>query len=275
MCREAWSGPAERPSLELLFAERRDKILASPKRHVFEPDTLQWLVETAARGLPGLEIGSLDERYASVRWSMPESECVFGFLTGSVWNQWLAVAQASGQRRGAGEKPCKSVYFRVPGQPPIPKDTWRVAGPEILAAQRSTLHVVPLSLEELGDLYAPRDLYADAAQGDIPFSTEEVVAFLQERLAPYWQRFAGPIETTPSPVGPAEDDGGIPQPTPLAKEVCRIVEHARFLSLEELLAQLDRPEVTREAALEAVGFCGDIRLHTHPNMTVLQWQPRR
>lgn len=274
MCREAWSGPADQPSLELLFGERRDKILASPKRHVFEPDTLQWLVETAARGIEDLEISSLDERYATVRWVLPEYECVFGFITGSVWNQWLAAAQASTKRQSTSEKPCKSVYFRAPGQPPIPKDTWRVAGPEIIAAQRSTLHVVPLSLEELADLYAPRDLYADAAQGDIPFSTDEVVAFLQQRLLPYWQRFAGPIEIAPAPLTPAEDDSGIPQPSPLAKEVCRIVEQSRFLSLDELLAQLDRPGVTRDAALEAVGFCGDIRLHTHPNMTVLQWQPR-
>jgi hypothetical protein len=278
-CREAWSGPSERPSLELLFAERRDEILASPKRHVFEPDTLQWLMETATRGLAGIEISSLDERYATVRWSTPERDCFFGFLTGSVWNQWLAAAQTSGHRQGSGEKPCKSIYFRVPGQPPIPKETWRVAGPDIRAAQQCTLQVIPLSLEELGDLYAPRDLYADAAQGDIPFSTDEVLAFLQQRLAPYWQRFAGPIETaapsSATPTAPAEDDGGIPQPSPLAKEVCRIVEQSRFLSLDELLAQLDRPGVTRDAALEAVGFCGNIRLHTHPNMTVLQWQPRR
>ena len=75
---------------------------------------------------------------------------------------------------------------------------------------------------------------------------------------------------------PAEEQSGrdedIPRPGPLAEEIRLIVEEARFLSLEELIGKLNRPEATREMVLEAVGYCSHIRLHSHPTMTVLQWQ---
>jgi hypothetical protein len=132
-------------------------------------------------------------------------------------------------------------------------------------------------MEELAELYAPRDLYADAAQGDIPFTLEETLGFIQARLGPFWHRLRGVIaaaDAAPVSSSPVEDNGGIPHPAPLAAAVSRIVEARRFLSMDELLAALGQPGLTRETALEAVGFCGDIRLHTNPHMTVLQWQPR-
>jgi hypothetical protein len=264
-CRERWN-PEETADLEALYRERKDQILAAPKRHVFEPDTLQWLIEVAANGLPGIEVESIQEKYAAVKWKTSRGACFFGFLPGSNWRQWLAVA-----RTGESLAPCKYVFFRVPGQPLIPGPAWRCRD-EIERAKAGTLEIIRITIEELAELYAPRDLYADAAQGDIPFTTQQVIDFLQKHLTRYWMRFQEPIARP----RPAEEQSGrdedIPRPGPLAEEIRLIVEEARFLSLEELIGKLNRPEATREMVLEAVGYCSHIRLHSHPTMTVLQWQ---
>jgi hypothetical protein len=270
-CKERWSGPEEAIDLATLFAERKDQILATPKRHVFEPDTLQWLIEVAANGLDGIKTTSIQEKYALVQWETPQRTCLFGFLPGSNWRQWLTVARLSQSRSNAGPLPCKFVFFRVPGQPAIPASTW-FSRDEIERAKAEALHIIVLSLDELAELYAPRDLYADAAQGDIPFSTDEVTAFIQKRLAPYWKRFQDPIAPNGTGDKLPQQEEDIPRPGPLTEEVRAIVERVRFLSVEELIQNLNRPNVTREAVLEAAGFCGEIRVHTHPKMTVLQWQ---
>jgi hypothetical protein len=264
-CRERWN-PEEKADLEALYRERKDQILATPKRHVFEPDTLQWLVEVAANGLPGIGVESIQKQYASVKWITSQGDCFFGFLPGSHWRQWLAVARTTG-RLASG----KYLFIRVPGQPLIPGPAWKCRD-EIERAKAGTLDIIRLTIEELAELYAPRDLYADAAQGDIPFTTQSVIEFLQKHLERYWMRFREPIARP----GPAETqpgrDADIPRPGPLAEEVRLIVEEARFLSLEDLVAKLNRPTATREMVLEAVGYCSHIRLHIHPTMTVLQWQ---
>jgi len=270
-CNEQWSGPEPAVDLETLFAERKDKILATPKRHAFEPDTLQWLVEVAANGISGIEVESIQEKYAQVKWETPRGTCLFGFIPGSHWKQWLTVARVSQACGQAAAKPCKFIFFRAPGQPAIPGALW-VARDEIERAKASTLQIIPLRLGELAELYAPRDLYADAAQGDIPFSPEEVIAFIQKLLAPYWSRFGAAIPSAGGASAPVRGEEDIPQPGPLADEVRTIVERVRFLSIEELIAALKQPGITREAVLEAAGFCGEIRLHAHPKMTVLQWQ---
>lgn len=271
-CDEAWAGGnVETADLSTLFDERRDQILSAPKRHVFEPDTLQWLIESVGPGLPDVEASSIQEKYAAVRWTTPERTCFFGFVPGSNWRQWQAIAQVSQRQRESLDAPCKFIFFRVPGQQAIPGATWQIRA-EIDRARAETLHIVVLSLEELADLYAPRELYAAAAQGDIPFSTAEVLRFIQERLAPYWARFTGPV-TAPVDQPPEQKENDIPSPTALAEEVRSIVESARFLSLEDLLARLQTPGITREAVLAAAGFCSEIRLHIHPGKTVLQWQP--
>lgn len=279
-CKEQWSGRVEMADLAALFEERRDQILASPKRHVFEPDTLQWLMEVAARGLPGIDVESIQNRYASVTWKTAERRSFFGFLPGSNWKQWLAVARSSQRCREQEGGACKYVFFRAPRQPPIPGAAWQCRA-EIEQAKTAALQIICLTVEELADLYAPRDLYADAAQGDIPFTPEEVIAFVQKRLGPYWLRFAGPLReestgtATPQPEASPGENEEIPQPPALVDKVRAIVERARFLSIDEVITALDGAGVSRDEVLEAAGFCSEIRLHVHPKMVVLQWQPRR
>ena len=65
---------------------------------------------------------------------------------------------------------------------------------EIEEAKSAALHTVPLTVAELCELYAARELYADAVQGDIAYNIEQVIACLGEHLAPWWQRLRGPVD---------------------------------------------------------------------------------
>lgn len=192
-CQERWSQqPVREFTLAELYGKRRELLLASPKRQHFEPDPLQWLVEVAARGLPGIAVETVDDPHFPVEWRTPERRCLFGFLTGSHWKQWRAVTRASVERSRVSATPVKCVLFRGPDQPEIPGEHWVVRA-EIEAARREFLQLIVLTAPELAALYATRDLYAQAAQGDIAYTPEEVVDFLHEALAAWWARLSGPI----------------------------------------------------------------------------------
>jgi hypothetical protein len=195
-CKERWGEPpAEDLSLAQLYAQESSRLLHAPKRREFEPDPLQWVVEVAARGVAGIEVQSIAERKFAVHWSTPQRHCLFGFQSGSHWRQWRDIARASMERSAASPgSHVKCVFFRTAEQMPIPSPTWASA-PEIEEAKRQALHLIVLSPEDQAGLYAARDLYAQAAQGDIGFSPEEVLEFLRTELAPWWERLAGPIGT--------------------------------------------------------------------------------
>ncbi len=271
-CKERWDNSPERLTpLPEVYDEHRQKLLAAPKRHLYERDTLQWLVEEAAKGLEGLEIESLDDKHFPVKWQLPSRVCYFGFADGAHWKQWRAIAQAAVVRCHAGGRPAKVVYFRTPEQRPIPNPEWNCAG-EIDAAKAKYLQILELTVEDIAELYAAKELFADAAQGDIGYSADEVLAFLREKLAPWWQRFPAPISSTdepPSTAASAQNAGRIEK---LAVRVRESVQRHKLMGLDEIVSELKPEQATPDDVLTACGFSAEIRVHRHPNMTLLQWQ---
>ncbi|MEA3209099.1 MAG: hypothetical protein QOE70_2156 [Chthoniobacter sp.] len=265
-CKERWARkPVAATSLAELYQEHREKLLAEPKRHAFEPDTLQWLVQEAARGLPDLEIEPLGSNYFSLRWTTPERACFFGFEGGTNWKRWQTIARNI-QGRAERNPGTKAVFFRTPELPAIPGASWKVAA-EIESAKAACLQMVALTVEDIAELYAAKELFADAAQGDIPFGTEQVIRFLHTQLAPWWERLRGPIGHGVPPVAVPRKAGD----SNLAGQVREIVQRARFLSIDEVISQLAAPAV-KDDVLKACGYSAEIKIHAHPNMTVLQWQ---
>ena len=211
---QRWANaPPREESLETLYARHEEQLRRMPKQLGFNPDSLQWLVEVAGAGRPGVEVLTLDERYFSVQWKSAERITLFGFIASSHWRTWEAIARQSVDRlRGGAPQKAKSVFLRTTGEPAIPGANWKVRE-EIEAAQREALEIIVLAPEELAALYAARELFAEAVQGDIAYSQEEVVAFLHQRLASWWERFERPLlaadggaaGTTPAAVVPAPE----------------------------------------------------------------------
>jgi hypothetical protein len=193
-CQQRWANaPTRELTLEEHYARQCADILRSPKRLVYNPDALQWLIEVAACGLPNVQVLSLEERYFSVQWTTPQRICLFGFVAGSHWKQWRTIARISLERNRVSDPPTKCVFFRAPDDAAIPGGHWQVRE-EIDAAKRDSLHLVKLSNDDLSTLYAARELFAEAVQGDIAYTSDEVLQFLHERLQSWWTRLQGPIE---------------------------------------------------------------------------------
>jgi len=268
-CKERWEELAHRPKpqpakLEQLYEERRLKLLADPKRLLFDADALQWLVKQCAAGLPSFTIYQ-GTGYFTVGWGTPSTAVLFGFEAGSNWRRWAAIARHA-QNRADDNPPLKAILFRDETQPSIPGPAWKVAG-EINAAKTECLHLIVLTRDELAALYAGYDLYSEALGGDIPPHTvEHVLGFLQKQFAPWWARLTGAIDPDSRAPEPKPDDEQA-----LANGVRGIVERGKFLSVNEVIAKLGG-QVTQDAVLAACRYHVAIRVHVHPNMTVLQWQ---
>jgi hypothetical protein len=80
----------------------------------------------------------------------------------------------------------KSVFLRTAELNPTP-GRWKIAA-EIENAKSSYLRVVDLNRNETAELYAARELFAEAVQGNVPFKGDEVLTFLGEQLMPWWNR---------------------------------------------------------------------------------------
>jgi hypothetical protein len=264
-CKERWARkPAPSAPLSELYQQHRDRLLAEPKRHLFEPDILQWLVEEAARGLPGLKVTRVEPTYFRVKWETPKRHCFFGFEAGTHWKRWETVMKIS-QNAASATPPAKSVFFRTPDQAALP-GAWKIAD-QFRTAQASCLHIIVLGVEDIAELYAAKELFADAAQQNISFSTTQVLIFLREQLAPWWERLRGPVDAPPT-LSPEPPPSVV---SPLSGEVREIVRKERFLSIDEVILKLSTP-ASRDDVLKACGYSVEIRIHSHPNMIVLQWQ---
>jgi hypothetical protein len=270
-CKERWEElrhrPVARASLGELYEARRVNLLAEPKRLLLDTDILQWLVKTCADGLPDLQIHSAARGYFTVGWSAGERRILFGFEPGSNWKRWAAITREA-QTREAKSPGLKAVLFRGAEQSPVPGPAWMIA-PAIEEAKRRCLHLIVLSRDDFAVLHAGYDLYAEALGGDIPpFAGAEVLAFLRDKFAPWWERVLGPVEGA-APDTAAPDDGQ--RMEKLAEEVRGIVAAQKFLSVDELIWRL-AVAASKEDVLQACGYSAEIRVHAHPQMTVLQWQ---
>jgi len=274
-CRERWDDSKYPPApLAEIYREHREKLLALPKRHQFEPDILQWIVEEAAAGVEGITLTPASGKYFAVCWETPQRFCHFGFSAGSHWKQWRSIARAAVMKCRGESRPAKAIFFRTPEQKPIPNPKWAHAA-EIETAKAQYLQLVCLRVEELAELYAAKELFADAAQGDISYTTAEVLSFLRVRLAPWWTRLSGPIHGAEPPAepAPAVSNGAVKiSAEDLQRRVREIVERVGTVSVNEVIGQIPESKVTPEEVLTACGFSPEIHVHTDPTTTVLQWK---
>jgi len=282
-CSQQWwvendqAPPKHENSLEETFQAYVNKIKTQPKRLVYDPDTLFWLVQKVAcsSGVAFKKFKST-RGYLTVRWDVDGRKIYFGFEAGHHFKRWQAIQQEAA-RYHAADTSSKVVFFRTPDLRFIPGPGWRIA-PDIAAAKRTYLHIMVLGREAMAELYAAYDLYLDAVEGNIPFKPEEVINFIRSRLKHIWDRI---LEPTPAKwsSGPAETvdkheiEGGEPKKT-LIKKIRDIVKRDKFLSVADLMAKLS-PPVSEEEIHRARACIAEIQVHTSPNMTVLQWRPNK
>lgn len=269
--------PVSEKELEDTFQAYVNKIKTQPKRLVYDPDALFWLVqEVACRQGVAFKKFESTRGYLVARWDVDGRKIYFGFEAGHHFKRWQAIQQEAG-RYHAAEPASKVVFFRTPELRVIPGPGWRSA-PEIAAAKRAYLHILVLSRETMAELYAAYDLYLDAVEGNLPpFNTDQVIAFLRSRLKPVWDRMLEPTPekwSGPPEAGQRPPDGDDEPKKGLVHKIREIVKKDKFLSIADLMAKIS-PPVSEEELHRARACIAEIRVHTSPNMTVLQWRPNK
>jgi len=271
-------GGERRAPLSALFQRYVDDISAKPRRLVYDRDTFYWLVSELAAGIDGVTVDKVQSS-SSVhlpRWRCGDKQFIFGFESGAHWKRWHNIARSV--LEGGKRQDSIMVYPRTPDLPAIPKNTWKAAKADIDLAKRTRLLILTLDKHQLVRLYAAHDLHADALQGDIDWQPEEVSEYLRHELSELWRSIlewpdkaestqSGETEQREKP----EHSSGALGSQELQQSVVDIVRRLKFLSLEDLIEELPG-EPERETVLEVCGNIERIKVHTHPNKTLMQWR---
>jgi hypothetical protein len=274
-CRDRWAGTAP-PVLDLDHVFEKEYLAeyrVNPRWRHFDPDVFRWLVQGPLAADPEIVCSENKEEtaFAELQWSVRgRAEILFGFVRELHYTQWKKVADvAEAWRAKHPGKIAKIIYFRSEELDPVPKPTWTKTGPAIHAALGSGLLV--LNKEESSELNAARELYLEAVSGNVSgHSGEDVLRFLQKRLAPWRERILQPQKPLDSP----EPEHRAPPKPPkqLFLEKLRIlVQQEKFLSLNDTLEKLGSG-ATEDLVLEACEKIPQIQKIAHPNMVVLIWQ---
>jgi hypothetical protein len=258
------------PDLSEVYQTYRAKFLHAPKSRVYDAGVLQWVFQTVFNGEPGLktERFNSDKGYLSLCW-IRDGACVyFGFEEGDHFKRWEAILNETKRYHNHDQHnhiTSRSVFFRVPGQKPIPGQNWRIRAEFEKASQ--ALAIFHLNQEEVASLYAAHDLYADVAQGNQPFAKEQTLRFLAKELHGWIAR----VVSGSSPVKPNGESK--PLSPELIETLRSIVSTYPYLSLNMLQKKLAEHglEADREQIFMAAEMIPEIKVFSTLTNAVFKW----
>jgi hypothetical protein len=277
-CRDQWDKEKHKkvipPSIEDYFEKNRKEVLLQPKRHVFDTDILYWMIFEVAKGFRGIitEKYKTEKGYFSIQWLYNTRSLLFGFELGSNSMRWQSIVREA-ERYAKSQKGLKVIMLRTFELPQIPKPTWKTIGAEIEAAKKDFFNIIHLQKDMVINIYAANELYRDAIEGDIPYSHDEVLAFIQKRFTSLWDTILGNVsiekeeqkKDTNTAAYPTENIADI------ADEVMANIRREKLLSLDELLIRVSKSS-DKEIILDICNKTPQIKVYQSSGTTLLQWQ---
>jgi hypothetical protein len=272
--------PRPRVSLADLFAIEVNTIRANKALHQYNQDCLMWFAQALAEAYKQVAIRRTGERYFTVQWSWPDRMVYFGFEGGDNNARWRAIAREATTLSGSAKR-FAAIVFRTPELKPVPRPTWEAAKIQIEDAQKKGLRVVSLSLDEVCELHAARELYSNALQGNINYDAADVLKWLKSRFEPWFIRYSqsaveggkaqGPrAQTTINRLQPAtEEESDLTQAQLGA--VLRCVRQRKLVDINEVLRAVGNAAL-KTAVLRAVENSLSIKAHPGPQTIYLQWR---
>jgi hypothetical protein len=271
--------PQPRPPLADLFAIEANNIRANKALHRYNQDCLMWFVQALAEGYNGVAIRKTSGRYFTVQWAWPDRSIYFAFEAGDNNARWRAIAK-EGMTLAGSAKRFAAMVFRTPDLTPIPRSTWDVAKKQIEEAQKKGLRIVALSLDEVCELHAARELYSNALQGNVDYGAADVLKFLRARFEPWFKRHSQSAVDESSPNGPQPTRNQRSRPpapveTDLSKAqlgtVIKCVSERMLVDIKEVLKSLGDASL-ETAVLRAIERSPNIKAHPGPQTIYLQWR---
>lgn len=279
-----------RPTLAELFEEAINAVRAKRALLVYNQDALMWFVKDVGQGLAGVSIEwAPGHKYFSYLWRWPDRQVAFAFEAGTHWKKWQAMANEVTTL--SEENPHLATLWyvlRTPDLEKVPRESWKQAKPSIEAARRHGLRVIGLTLDELCQIHAARELHSSALQGNIDYTAAETLAWLQKHFARVLQGLAqrqGPEVQTDAADGQAAAEGAPTELPALAREldengiriVTDLVREHRIIDIQTVVDRLggaNEPDAgLRDALLRSVERHPNLQAQPGPVTIYLRWLP--
>ncbi|MDR4507618.1 MAG: hypothetical protein MRJ65_05170 [Candidatus Brocadiaceae bacterium] len=276
-CRDQWDIGQNRKvkasSLEYYFEKSLKDIKSQPKRHVFDPDILYWMLFEVSKGLAGFTVKKYktEKGYFPIYWLFNTRSFIFGFESGSNSVRWRSIVREA-KRYTKSQKGLKAVIVRTFELPKIPKPTWKIIGREIEEAKKEFFNIVDLKKDMVINIYAANELYRDAVEGDIPYSHDEVLAFIRKRFTWFWDAIVGDFFSGKE--NEKKDENTMTPAKRVVDEVTVHIKKEKILSLDELLTNLSK-SLDKEMILNICTKTPQIKVYQSSRMTLLQWKSNR
>jgi len=275
-CRDRWDKELNREytvaPIESYFEKNRKDVLSHPKRHVFDPDILYWMIFEVANGLDGVTVKKYktEKGYFTIQWLYGTRSVIFGFESGSNSIRWRSIAREAKRYALSQEGGSKAFILRTFDLPEIPKPTWKTIGAEIKEAQKEFLDIIYLSRDMVINIYAANELYRDAVEGDIPYSQDDILAFIRKWFAQFWDAvitgMSSEIEKKCEKKNKAAEI--------VTDEIKANIKKEKLLSLDELITSSSK-SVDKEMVIDACNKVKQIKIYQSPRTTLLQWNSKQ
>jgi hypothetical protein len=241
-----------------------------------------WFAQALAQGYQSVAIHKIGARYFTIQWAWPDQSIYFAFEGGDNNARWRAIAREAIALAGSAKR-FGAVVFRTPDLKSIPRPTWGLAKTQIDDAQKRGLRVLPLSLDEVCELHAARELYSNALQGNINYEAAETLQWLKTRFEAWFDRYSQfAVEESHSEAPPrvtrTREKGQRPT-TPVETDLTQaqlgivigFVNQRMLVDINEVLRTLG-DESLKTAVLQAVERNPNIKAHPGPQTIYLQWR---
>lgn len=194
-CAKRWGKEGDlKQSLQDCYQKKIKALKKQSRSLVFDWNTFYWLIHEVAEGLAGISIQKVETQkgYFILSWQLKDRHILFGFETGKNSSRWQAIAREA-ERHHTVQKKTKSVLFRTPDLAAIPQPSWEKIAPQIEIAKRHYLHIIHLETSAMVEIYSAHNLFRDAVEGNIPYDSEEVSAFIRQKLQKFWKIILKPL----------------------------------------------------------------------------------
>jgi hypothetical protein len=274
--------PPPRPTLNDLFQLEVNGVRSKNALQTYNQDCLMWFAKDVGQAIEGVSVGRTSgRRYFSFAWNWPDRSVYFGFEGGDHWRRWKAIAdEAIAMAQARGERHFLAYVFRTPDLARVPRPSWAAAKETLDKANSQGFRIVELTIDQVCELHAARELYSNALQGNIAYSGSETLAWLQGRFASFLADIAFAemrrVDTGGSAVVEAANDprttaGPIELDNKSLQLALDIVRQQRIVDISVVLGKLGS-EALRDPLLRSVETHPNLRAHPGPRTIFLQWR---
>src|SRR6516165_4974644 len=180
--------PPKLSTMDEAFGVEVNNVRTKPALHHYNQDCLMWFTQVLSNGFDGVTVKKPKNRYFSTHWAWKDRAVYFAFEGGDNNGRWRAMAKEAVELAAGGRR-C-AIVFRTPDLKPIPGPRWIAARQTIDQACQKGLRIERLSLDEVCDLHAARELYSNALQGNVDLAPAEVLAWLKARFRPWFEKYS-------------------------------------------------------------------------------------